>query len=197
MAASSCWSVGPGVVLQQPDVAEDDTPMAYRQTDPAPVHPRLRSGRNPHRAARAGDAEALEPRADRRRGAAGQDRAGADRVQRRRRRARPHCRTRRRRSARSRGSPASPARPGAPRSRRPAPGSRLRGRSSARTSLGHSPAIPRPSYICLRSGARMRDSCRWPTIGGILRFHGGSPCCSRFVGSGLLLVCGGAPCWVP
>src|SRR3954469_22393929 len=32
-----------------------------------------------------------------------------------------------------------------------------------------------PSDICMRSGARMRDSCRWPTIGGILRFHGGSP----------------------
>src|SRR3954447_10718260 len=28
----------------------------------------------------------------------------------------------------------------------------------------------------------MRDSCRWPTIGGILSFHGGSPCRPRIVG---------------
>src|SRR5262245_4412964 len=40
-----------------------------------------------------------------------------------------------------------------------------------------------PSYICLRSVARMRDSCRWPTIEGILNFHGGSPCRIQIVGS--------------
>ena len=73
-----------GVVVQQPDIAVDDAPVADGEADPAPVDPRLRRRRDPHRAGRAGDAEALEPGPDRRRRAAGEDRTGAHRVQGRR-----------------------------------------------------------------------------------------------------------------
>ena len=140
--------------------------MAYGETDPAPVHPRLRGRRDADRAGRAGDAEALEPGPDRGRRAPGQDRAGADRVQRRVVVALTVVR--------------------AEGDQLEVPVLQRRGRAEqlrdlvdqllvvapvfGSTSFGHSPAVRGPSYICLRSAARMRDSCRWPTIGGILRF---------------------------
>src|SRR5690606_14312351 len=73
---------GARAVLQQPHVAEDDAPVAYRKADAAAVHPRLRRARDAYRAPGAGDAEALEPGADGGRGAPGEDRAGAHRVER-------------------------------------------------------------------------------------------------------------------
>ncbi|GAP51391.1 uncharacterized protein SAZU_6253 [Streptomyces azureus] len=73
-----------GIVVEQPDVAVNHAPVADRQADPAPVHPGLRRRRDTDRAGRTRDAEALEPRPDGRRGAAGEDRAGAHRVQGRR-----------------------------------------------------------------------------------------------------------------
>lgn len=75
---------GPGIVVQEPDVAPYDTPVAYRQADSSAVHPRLRSARDPYRPGGACDAEALEPGPHGRRGAARQDRAGAHGVQGRR-----------------------------------------------------------------------------------------------------------------
>jgi hypothetical protein len=72
---------GARVVVEQPDIAEDDAPMAYRETDPPPVDPGLRGRRDTDGPGRAGDAEALEPGADRRGGPAGEDRAGAHGVQ--------------------------------------------------------------------------------------------------------------------
>ncbi|EKX69012.1 hypothetical protein STRIP9103_07018, partial [Streptomyces ipomoeae 91-03] len=72
---------GARVAVQQPDVAEDDTPMPYRETDTAPQDPRLRGRRDTDRGGRPGDAEALEPLPHRRGGAPGEDRAGAHRVQ--------------------------------------------------------------------------------------------------------------------
>ncbi|GAQ66952.1 hypothetical protein SsS58_07392 [Streptomyces scabiei] len=68
------------VAVQEPDVAEHDTPMAYGQADTAPEDPRGRGRRDADRGRRPGDAEALEPLPHRRRRTAGQDRAGADRV---------------------------------------------------------------------------------------------------------------------
>ncbi|MDQ0987239.1 hypothetical protein QFZ71_004522 [Streptomyces sp. V2I9] len=69
--------------VEQPDVAENDTPMAYRKTDAVPEHPGLRGGGDADGPGGTGDAEPLEPGAHGRRGAAGQDRPGADRVHRR------------------------------------------------------------------------------------------------------------------
>ncbi len=73
---------GPRLGVEQPHVPEDHTPMAYGKADPVPEDARVRGGGDADRALRPGDAEALEPGADRRGGPPGQDRPRPDRVHR-------------------------------------------------------------------------------------------------------------------